>query len=219
MNQAVLTLNEPISPPRIGGVATAIAFHIVAFMLLMVPLSYTPPMVIDDQPVVIQDFTRVKPIEVPPAPPVEIKKEKPKIVPLTQIHTVTPPDVTPEVLYNTPTSNNVPYVPPTTGGPIVEPYIAPPSGPVSLSTEFAPAPRYPVASLRNGEEGTVILLVKVDAMGRPIEINIQKSSGYKELDRAAKKHVLETWRFYPAMHQGSAIAALALVPVVFKINE
>jgi periplasmic protein TonB len=220
MNQTALALHEPLSPPRIGGVATAIAFHIVAFMLLMVPLSYTPPMIVDDEPVVIQDFTRVKPIEEPkPPPPIEVIKEKPRIVPLTQIRTITPPNVTPEVFYNTPTDNNIPYVPPTTGGPIVEPYVAPPSGPVSLSTEFAPAPRYPTISLRNGEEGTVILLVRVDAMGRPTEIDIQKSSGYKELDRAAKKHVLETWRFYPAMHQGSAIAALALVPVVFKISE
>jgi periplasmic protein TonB len=219
MNQAVLMLNEPISPPRIGGVAAAISLHIVAFMLLMVPLSYTPPMTESDAPP--DWFDKVIPvvIEPPPPPPIEIKQQKPEVVPLTNTRTVTPQQTIPEVTYNTAGPVDVPISDPVSNlGPTEIPYVATPSGPISLSTLFAPAPRYPTTSLRAGEEGIVILLVRVDAAGLPVDISIQKSSGHRELDRAAKKHVLDTWRFHPAMHLGSAIPALALVPVEFKIN-
>ena len=42
---------------------------------------------------------------------------------------------------------------------------------------------------------------------------------YRELDKNAIKHVLETWRFHPAIHQGVAIPAMALVPVNYKIDR
>jgi periplasmic protein TonB len=218
MNQAVLTLNEPISPPRVGGVAAAIAIHIVAFMLLMVPLSYAPPIEIPDT--IIYEDPAVRVITETIKVPEEVKPEKkPQIVPIVTNKTVTPPQPTPEVIYNNAGPNDLPTADPIPNqGPTELPYVAPPSGPISLSTLFAPAPRYPTTSLRNGEEGVVILLVRVDAAGLPVDISIQKSSGHRELDRAAKKHVLDTWRFHPAMHQGSAIPALALVPVEFKIN-
>jgi periplasmic protein TonB len=220
MSQTTLVLNEPISPPRIGGVAMAIAFHIVAFMLLMVPLSYTPAEVeLDGPPILVESVKPKEIIEPPPPPPLP---EEVRIVRNTPtppvLSTPAPPQNVPEVFYNNTSPTSIPYTPPQELSEPATPYVAPPSGPISLSTEFAPAPKYPPMSLRNGEEGTVILLVRVDAMGRPIEITIQKSSGFRDLDRAAKKHVLDTWRFHPAMHQGSAISALALVPVDFKIN-
>jgi periplasmic protein TonB len=218
MSQTALVLNEPISPPRIGGVAMAIAFHIVAFMLLMVPLSYTPTEVERDGPPAIVESVKPKDIEPPPPPPPLVVRITPKNDPRPALlSTPTLPQNPPDVVYNTAGPMNLPYTPPETQGEPTE-ILAPPSGPISLSTAFAPAPKYPIESLRNGEEGTVILLVRVDAAGRPIDITIQKSSGFRELDRAAKKHVLETWRFHPAMYQGSAISALALVPVDFKIN-
>jgi periplasmic protein TonB len=220
MNQAVLMLNEPISPPRVGGVAAAIALHIVAFMLLMVPLSYTPPFETPDTIIYEDPAVRViaETEKVPEEEKVKLDK-KPELVPLVNRQTVTPPQPTSEVVYNTAGPTDIPTTDPVPNqGPTELPYEAPPSGPISLSTLFAPAPRYPTTSLRNGEEGVVILLVRVDAAGLPVDISIQKSSGHRELDRAAKKHVLDTWRFHPAMHQGSAIPALALVPVEFKIN-
>jgi periplasmic protein TonB len=220
MSQTTLVLNEPISPPRIGGVAMAIAFHIVAFMLLMVPLSYAPAEVELDGPPILVDSVKPKEIKEPPPPPppnLKLVENKPNPTPPV-LSTPTPPQNVPEVVYNDANTMSIPYTPTQEVSEPVIPYVAPPSGPISLSTEFAPAPKYPPMSLRNGEEGTVILLVRVDAMGRPIEITIQKSSGFRDLDRAAKKHVLDTWRFHPAMHQGSAISALALVPVDFKIN-
>lgn len=218
MSHAIPVLNEPLSPHRIGGIAAALAIHVAALMLLMAPMTYAPPLPIDEK----TEITFVDPIDPPkptlPPPPMRPIKTKPELVPLVKTtlptaKTEPPPillengDVNDEQYVDQPTSDNIGVI------------IAPPSGPISLSTEYAPAPRYPAMSLRNGEEGTVLLLVKVDATGKPIDVELKKSSGYRELDKNAMKHVLATWRFHPAMHQGIAIPAMALVPVNYKIDQ
>lgn len=89
----------------------------------------------------------------------------------------------------------------------------------SLATLVAPPPRYPAQARRAGMQGTVVLRVLVDAQGRPQQIVIQDSSGHRLLDRAARRQVLERWRFKPAMRGGHAVAAWALVPVVFTLRR
>lgn len=217
MNQAITILDEPLSPPRIGGIAAALAVHVAALMLLMAPMTYAPPLPVEEDIFIVQDIIEPKTPETPPAPPKNPKPEvKPFEVKLLAAPVLDTP-ITPPVVYQDTGVNDQQFIEPI--GSLVDQVIAPPSGPISLSTEYAPSPRYPVLSIRNGEEGTVLLLVKVDALGRPIDATIKKSSGYKELDKNALKHVLATWRFHPAMHQGVAIPALALVPVVYKIDE
>lgn len=86
-----------------------------------------------------------------------------------------------------------------------------------LAYDVHPAPRYPRQSLRDGHAGTVTLRVRVDEYGQPQEVVIERSSGHRELDRAAREQVLARWRFHPAQHQGRAVAAYALVPIVFSL--
>ena len=216
MSQALTHLNEPLSPPRIGGIATAMAMHVAAFMLLMAPMSYVPPLAETEEVTIVPEMLPEKEIE-KTKPYIERKLEiKPIEVPIVQKQTIAPP-VIPPIVVDQGGANDIPYEAPV--GEIVGPVIDQPSGPISLSTEYAPAPRYPTLSLRNGEQGTVLLLVKVDATGKPIDVTLKKSSGYRELDKNAMKHVLATWRFHPAMHQGIAIPALALVPVNYTINQ
>ena len=216
MSQALTHLNEPLSPPRIGGIATAMAMHVAAFMLLMAPMSYVPPLAETEEVTIVPEMLPEKEIE-KTKPYIERKLEiKPIEVPIVQKQTIAPP-VIPPIVVDQGGANDIPYEAPV--GEIVSPVIDQPSGPISLSTEYAPAPRYPTLSLRNGEQGTVLLLVKVDATGKPIDVTLKKSSGYRELDKNAMKHVLATWRFHPAMHQGIAIPALALVPVNYTINQ
>lgn len=218
MNHATVLLKEPLSPPRIGGIAAALAIHVAALMMLMAPMTYAPQLPADEEQVAIVWEPIDTPIPIttpPPSPPVN-QTAKPEVVPLLNTQAVTKTE-TPAIVVDEGGANDIPYV--EISGDVVGPAIDPPSGPISLSTEYAPAPRYPAMSLRNGEEGTVLLLVKVDATGKPIDVTLKKSSGYRELDKTAMKHVLATWRFHPAMHQGIAIPALALVPVNYKIAE
>lgn len=217
MSHAIHVLNEPLSPPRIGGIAVALAIHVAALMLLMAPMTYAPPLPVTEDIFVMPDYIKPKEPPIPQPPPKDRKLEvKPVEVKLVQTPILNPP-VTPPLIVDKGGINDQQYVEPI--GEEIGPVIAPPSGPVNLSTEYAPSPRYPPMSLRNGEEGTVLLLVKVDATGKPIDVELKKSSGYRELDKNAMKHVLANWRFHPAMHQGIAIPALALVPVNYKIDQ
>jgi len=107
-----------------------------------------------------------------------------------------------------------PMAPPPTA---VQPAAAPPpanadSAPVATST---PQPRYPVASLRRHESGTVLLRVVVGPDGVPAEVNLVDGSGHRRLDRAATDAVRK-WRFRPAMRGGRPVSGEVRVPIVFE---
>ena len=63
----------------------------------------------------------------------------------------------------------------------------------------------------------MLLRVLVDAFGRPVEVTVERSSGHRDLDRAARDKVLADWRFDPAQRDGVAVPAYALVPIDFTL--
>lgn len=81
-----------------------------------------------------------------------------------------------------------------------------------------PAPVYPSASRRLGEEGRVVLRIKVSAEGLPVAIEVKQSSGFRRLDEAARAAV-ERWRFVPARRGAVAIESSALVPLQFTLRD
>lgn len=89
----------------------------------------------------------------------------------------------------------------------------------TIASETATPPAYPIEALRAGVQGTVLLKVLVDASGKPVQVAIERSSGSHALDDAARRHVLAAWRFHPAMRDGHAIQAWALVPVQFNLSQ
>jgi periplasmic protein TonB len=80
-----------------------------------------------------------------------------------------------------------------------------------------PKPAYPLAARRMGEEGTVLLHVRVSAEGLPARIEVRTSSGSERLDDAARNAVAQ-WRFVPARQGEESVAAWVLVPLVFRMN-
>lgn len=89
----------------------------------------------------------------------------------------------------------------------------------TIAYETATPPAYPIQALRAGVQGTVLLKVLVDSSGKPAQAAIERSSGSRILDDAARRHVLAAWRFHPAMRDGHAIQAWALVPVKFNLSQ
>lgn len=81
-----------------------------------------------------------------------------------------------------------------------------------------PAPRYPLAARRAGEQGTVTLKVLVSMKGLPRRVEIEKTSGSSRLDAAALDAV-GRWRFVPARRGNAPIESWVLVPVVFRLEE
>lgn len=80
-----------------------------------------------------------------------------------------------------------------------------------------PPPVYPHLSRRFGEEGRVLLRVLVDAQGRAQAVEVERSSGFPRLDRAAIQAV-QRWRFVPAQRDRQALSQWVMVPIVFSLR-
>lgn len=120
------------------------------------------------------------------------------------------PAITPVAPVQAPATNNA-QVPNAEG--------APGDSDATIAYETATPPAYPIQALRADTQGTVLLKVLVDADGRPTQVVVARSSGSRLLDDAARAHVLAAWRFHPAIRDGHAVAAWALVPVQFNLNR
>ena len=81
-----------------------------------------------------------------------------------------------------------------------------------------PAPKYPYLARANNEEGQVVLRVYVDSHGNAQKVDTHKSSGFRRLDKAAKKAVRK-WKFLPARTAGVVSDGIALVPVTFVLTN
>ncbi|RXZ43590.1 energy transducer TonB [Crenobacter cavernae] len=81
-----------------------------------------------------------------------------------------------------------------------------------------PPPAYPERSRELGEEGRVEVRVRVTVDGRPAEVQLARSSGYKRLDDAALKAVAH-WRFVPARRGDTRVEAWLIVPMPFRLDD
>lgn len=80
-----------------------------------------------------------------------------------------------------------------------------------------PAPAFPPLSRRLGEEGKVLLRVKVNAAGQPVAVDLEKGSDFERLDEAAR-HAVARWRFVPAKRGDEAVDGTVIVPIVFRLD-
>ena len=70
------------------------------------------------------------------------------------------------------------------------------------------ATSFPLRSQLRGQEGTVYVNVVIDEHGRATDAQLQRSSGYRLLDRSATRSIVESWLFdvsscagLPAQHR------------------
>ncbi len=157
----------------------------------------------------------------PPEPPQEVKKTVAPtkvIVPEVEV-AVTPPPESPVVAA-------VEAEPaPADPGPATPE--APPSAPSSNTGVMRTAaladangcakPDYPARAARNGDVGTVALALLIGVDGKVTDARVQKSSGSKELDSAAKA-ALSLCQFKPAMANGVAEPAWGKIAYVWTLN-
>lgn len=81
-----------------------------------------------------------------------------------------------------------------------------------------PKPAYPKLSKRLGEQGKVLLKVKVSQAGIAEQVYIKNSSGFSRLDTVAQNTV-QNWRFTPAQRNGQPISDWVIVPIVFNLTD
>jgi len=203
-------LAEHLNWPRVGAWSGSISLHLLVVALLLVPgAAIQIVRHIDTTPVVdIIVPTPAKPVPVEPMPaPLTAHPHVTRIAPVVEPVAATPTampvtvDLAPPTIAATPSADAA-----------IE--TAPSAIAYGSRTQVA----YPLEALRNREQGTVILRVLVGADGSVLSVEIEKSSGSRSLDRAAREAVAR-WRFHPATRNGVAHSASATVPVTFDLKS
>ena len=126
----------------------------------------------------------------PPPPPPEMKAPPPPFIPPVEVNVQQPPPVA-NVIANAstakPASTELAKALPAAPAPPAPP--APPAKSIKTAAvanfNTCAKPEWPRSSLRNEETGTVTLAFVIGIDGRVVESKIMKSSGFRELDKAA----------------------------------
>ncbi len=206
------------SLPRTLSLAGAFAVHAGALVLLAMPMMRPglPAAAVEAVQIVWHE-PEPEPVAIPLPP-------EPKPLPVPR-----------RPITRTPAVVAAPESPMSTPAPLIEPLPLPadpaaidgppaidstPAGGADISLAYASRTQlaYPKASMRNHEQGTVLLRVHVDREGRPTAIDLVRSSGHDRLDRAARESV-RGWRFRPVQRNGVAVPASGLVPVAFSLER
>jgi len=155
------------------------------------------------------------------APPPVVVMETPAPQPVEKpefIQPVSPPvpERVPTPSPNPPAAQSLPTPPPVVmTKPVIGNGVTTSAKPTYLEN---PLPPYPDTSRRLHEQGTVQLLVKVDALGNPTETTVKQSSGYSRLDQAAKDWIQQHYKFQPATLNGQPVASEVTIPVRFSLQ-
>jgi len=203
---------------RVSAWSGSLSLHVLLALLLLVP-----PLAMQVQRIILEKPTYV---DIIPPPP-EVKPEPAMPQPPVKIKKVAPAPPRPTITINAPIPNPLPPTPPTQTNSITPPSDtpAPPvhsdggagdAVPSALAYGTQTRIPYPMTALRNRTEGTVVLRVLVGEDGSVKEIEVDKSSGSRDLDRAAREAVMK-WKFKPGMRSGVAYAGWARVPINFTL--
>lgn len=211
------------SGSKLTKIAIVTALHAgVALALISMKVSHTEhvskpvELVFQDEPVKIIEQETVKPdLETPktqidkivvPTIEVEIRQTE-----KTEILKVAPPGPK--------TDDGERGLPPGPGGGTVtdKPAVADKFTIAMANASDCALPNYPARSVRNGDTGTVNLSLLIGADGRVADARVQKSSGHRELDRAAVD-ALSLCKFKPATRNGVAEPAWGQIAYVWSLD-
>jgi periplasmic protein TonB len=155
-----------------------------------------------------------------PEPPPLVEQARP--LPMVRQKTVRQPDPLPVLA--APADSSAPASFAVAPAPPAPPVAAPAGPPVVTEASFDaeylhnPKPDYPWVARRRGDEGKVMLRVRVSAQGNALAVEVSQSSGAAVLDEAARDAVLR-WRFVPARRGSEAIESWVGVPIAFRLDR
>jgi periplasmic protein TonB len=187
---------------RVAGLLFAGLLQVGLIYALIVGLDIKVAPIIDDYYPWRVIVDPIKPITPPPVP----ESYKP-----TRVDPVTPRIVISENGGGDKSTALTPTGGGTTAGPVV--YAA--QG--IMSTHIKPP--YPRLSMILGEQGTVVLRLTISTRGIVQDAVIVRSSGYENLDRAARAWVIQQWRYRAATIGGQPVASTADVAVRFDLRQ
>lgn len=208
--QRVLTPNAT-TPPRP-----------VVVNAVLIPRQAAPSPPPQPAPAVRRNRQPAHPALQRPAPPTPPALPPEPTVPDT-VATPTQPEPTPIAAAANAASAPVAAAPAAVA-PVATPAVPAPPPPARIELPSAsaaylnnPPPPYPPLSRRLGEQGTVMLRVRIEPDGTASAAEVRTSSGYERLDQAALQAVLR-WRFVPGTRNGVPEAMWFLIPIRFVLE-
>ena len=147
-------------------------------------------------------------IAAPPQP--QAPAPAPFIVPTPPMPQPIPVEIAP----TSPPAPAVPVAPPAPPAPPPPPRVIPAS---NIAYLLPPPIELPLASRRMGEEGLVLLRVRVGTDGLPKDVTVHRSSGFTRLDEQAL-WAMKRARFKPQTDGGVAIEWIVIAPLQYVIE-
>ena len=199
---------------RLTGFAIVIVLHVLLVYALVNGLARKIVEVIQ-APLETKILEEVKPPKEKPPPPPPPKMAPP---PQPYIHAQEVRIDLPQLSTNTITAMAAvkpPVEVPVVRAPVV---VAPPARTAAVvDARNCTKPDYPSAALRSQEEGLVVLQFLIGTDGSAIDSKVEKSSGYRRLDEAARK-ALALCKFKPGTEAGKAVQSWARIEYQWKIE-
>lgn len=212
------------SRSRATGLVAVLVLHAVLGYALVNGLARKIVEVVT-QPLETKIIEEIKPLppEKAPPPPPKLAAPPPPFIPPPEIQ-VQVPQSAPVITAVTRTKPIEPVAPPgQRAGPAPKPapVVVPRPPPVRtapvVDARACERPEYPSAALRAQETGIVLLAFLIDENGAAIESRIERSSGSRRLDEAARS-ALGLCKFKPATTDGKPERAWAKIEYEWKLE-
>ena len=202
---------------RLSGMVVVVVFHIVLGYALVEGLA-RKIVEVARSPLDTKIIEEVKPPppDKPPPPPPKMATPPPPYIPPPeiQIHSpVTGPTITAVTQVKPP----APVPPPARPAPPPAKPREPVKTAAVVDARACEKPIYPPASLRANETGVVLLTFLIDVDGTVLEGRVERSSGHRRLDEAARNG-LSLCRFRPATVDGKPERTWSRIEYEWKIE-
>ncbi len=200
--------------------AAVVVFHIILGYALVNGLARKIVEVVKAplETKIIEEVKPPPPDKPPPPPPPKLAAPPPPYIPPPEIQIAAPPTQAPTITAVTQVKPTQPIAPPSRPAP---PAPAKPREPVRVpavvDATACEKPVYPAASVRANETGVVRLNFLIDVDGKILESKVERSSGFRRLDDAARIG-LGLCKFKPATVDGKPERQWARIEYEWKLE-
>jgi protein TonB len=202
---------------KIVGIAFVILLHLLIVYALVTGLARRVVEVIK-QPIETKIIEEVKPPPPkdlpPPPPPPKMVAPPPPFIPPPEVQVQAPPPQNTIAAVTSVKPENPVMPPPQTRA---EPTVAPVRVPAVVDARACQKPEYPRKSIRNEEQGTVVLQFLIGIDGQVVDSRVEKSSGHRDLDSAARA-ALSLCKFKPGTVDGKPEQSWTRMTYVWKLE-
>ncbi len=207
---------------RLSGLLLVVALHVVVVYALVHGLARKIVEVVRNplETKIVEEIKPPPPDKPPPPPPPKLAAPPPPYIPPPEI-SIQVPQTAPTITAVTKVRPPEPPPPPAKPAPPAPPPPPKPHVPVRTAPVVDAAacdkPPYPSAALRANESGVVLLSFLIDVNGSVLESRVERSSGYRRLDEAARNG-LSLCKFRPATVDGKPIRDWGRIEYEWKIQ-